>query len=109
MQKVKVHRYVSGKRPDYAPASTSEEESDSEGFVEQQNQRSNKRAHSRSPPVHEEEKDFSHNHDKDPRLRRFEKISKIASDDSDSEIRQERHRLLKLMHKIKIFFSKPLS
>jgi len=30
MQKVKVHRYVSGKRPEYAPVSSSEEESEDE-------------------------------------------------------------------------------
>lgn len=33
MQKVKVHRYVSGKRPDYAPRSSSEEESEDEEFI----------------------------------------------------------------------------
>lgn len=34
MQKVKVHRYVQGKRPEYAPESTSEEESDDDDFME---------------------------------------------------------------------------
>lgn len=34
MQKVKVHRYVQGKRPEYAPESTSEEESDDDDFLE---------------------------------------------------------------------------
>jgi microfibrillar-associated protein 1 len=33
MQKVKVHRYISGKRPDYAPRSSSEEESEDEEFI----------------------------------------------------------------------------
>ena len=33
MQKVKVHRYVSGKRPDYAPLSSSEEDED-EDFID---------------------------------------------------------------------------
>lgn len=36
MQKVKVHRYVSGKRPEYAPASSSDEESEEEDFLEVQ-------------------------------------------------------------------------
>ncbi|CAB3380954.1 Hypothetical predicted protein [Cloeon dipterum] len=36
MQKVKVHRYISGKRPDYAPDSSSEEESDHEDFIQTQ-------------------------------------------------------------------------
>lgn len=34
MQKVKVHRYVQGKRPEYAPESTSEEESDDDDFMD---------------------------------------------------------------------------
>ncbi|CAG0913866.1 unnamed protein product [Notodromas monacha] len=33
MEKVKVHRYVTGKRPDYAPDSSGEEESDEEMFA----------------------------------------------------------------------------
>jgi len=36
MQKVKVHRYISGKRPEYAPDSSSEEESDHEDFIQTQ-------------------------------------------------------------------------
>jgi microfibrillar-associated protein 1 len=39
MQKVKVHRYVSGKRPEYAPASSSDEESEDEDFLEMQKQK----------------------------------------------------------------------
>ena len=35
MKKVKVHRYVSGKRPDYAPAASSEEESEDEDFLDE--------------------------------------------------------------------------
>lgn len=103
MQKVKVHRYVSGKRPDYAPASTSDEESDSEGFIEQQQQRPNKRAHSRSPKP-EEHHDFSQNIDKDPRLRRLEKISRIASEDDNTETRLERHRFLSFYFDFILFF-----
>lgn len=33
MQKVKVSRYVSGKRPEYAPRSSSEDESEDEEFI----------------------------------------------------------------------------
>jgi microfibrillar-associated protein 1 len=36
MQKVKVHRYISGKRPDYAPDTSSEEGSDEEEFIQTQ-------------------------------------------------------------------------
>lgn len=41
MQKVKVHRYVQGKRPEYAPESTSEEESDDDDFLESHKVRGN--------------------------------------------------------------------
>ena len=33
MKKVKVHRYISGKRPEYAPASSDEEVTDEEDFT----------------------------------------------------------------------------
>lgn len=33
MKKVKVHRYVSGKRPEYAPASSDDEVTDEEDFT----------------------------------------------------------------------------
>lgn len=36
MQKVKVQRYISGKKPDYAQGVTSSEESEAEDFIEQQ-------------------------------------------------------------------------
>lgn len=39
MQKVKVHRYISGKRPKYAPVSSSEDESEDEDFLENQRQK----------------------------------------------------------------------
>lgn len=36
MQKVKVQRYISGKKPEYAQGVSSSEESDTEDFIEQQ-------------------------------------------------------------------------
>ncbi len=39
MQKVKVSRYVSGKRPEYAADQTSSEESDEEEFIRPQKKR----------------------------------------------------------------------
>lgn len=36
MQKVKVQRYISGKKPDYAQGASSSEESDIDDFIEQQ-------------------------------------------------------------------------
>lgn len=40
MQKVKVHRYVSGKRPEYAHYRSSDEESENEDFIDRRAQRS---------------------------------------------------------------------
>lgn len=36
MQKVKVQRYISGKKPEYAQGVSSSDESDTEDFIEQQ-------------------------------------------------------------------------
>lgn len=77
MQKVKVHRYVSGKRPDYAQDQQSESESDDEDFLERRN-----RPQRRTPsPELTQEDDLN-----DPRLRRL-KIREV-----DTEIRPERRR-----------------
>lgn len=42
MQKVKVHRYVSGKIPEYARNISSEESSDDEDFIEKEKSNKNK-------------------------------------------------------------------
>lgn len=77
MQKVKVHRYVSGKRPDYAQDQHSDSESDDEDFLERRN-----RPQRRTPsPELTQEDDLN-----DPRLRRL-KIREV-----DTEIRPERRR-----------------
>lgn len=36
MKKVKVQRYISGKKPDYAQGASSSEDSDNDDFIEQQ-------------------------------------------------------------------------
>ncbi|GAB6023518.1 Microfibrillar-associated protein 1 [Chamberlinius hualienensis] len=79
MQKVKVHRYVSGKRPEYAPASSSEEESDDEFVYEQ------KRRRLTSPELSNSVEDES-----DPRLRRLRQ----RQSEVDTEDRLERHRVI---------------
>lgn len=85
MKKVKVHRYVSGKRPDYAAAS-SDEESEDEDFME-------KRVH-KGYDDNEAVADIStHSHTRtkdedDPRLRRLTRQQK----DAPTEVRAERHR-----------------
>lgn len=78
MQKVKVHRYVSGKRPDYAQNDRSESESDEDDFMEKRNQ-TNHRVPTPEPTHSDDEMN-------DPRLRRL----KIRED--DTEVRPERRR-----------------
>lgn len=92
MKKVKVHRYVSGKRPDYAPMSSSEEDEDSDGFIEHQQQK-NQKPPPKPPSPKQEEIDSDEYIDKDPRLRRLIKTRvRQESDESDTENRMERHR-----------------
>ncbi|CAH0552969.1 unnamed protein product [Brassicogethes aeneus] len=76
MQKVKVHRYVSGKRPDYAQDVRSDSESDDDDFLEKRNQP--------QPPSPEPVK--SDDEINDPRLRRL-KIAEV-----NTEVRPERRR-----------------
>ncbi|GBN46132.1 Microfibrillar-associated protein 1 [Araneus ventricosus] len=81
MQKVKVFRYVSGRRPKYAPEESSEGESDDEFPFE-------KKPISAAPeplPIDDEE---AAKHD--PRLRRL--LKREDEDDDDAEDRIERHR-----------------
>lgn len=78
MQKVKVHRYVSGKRPDYAQDHKSDSESEDEDFMEKRNPPSQQPA---TPEREPSDEDLN-----DPRLRRL-KIREI-----DTEVRPERRR-----------------
>lgn len=74
MEKVKVKRYVSGKRPDYAPMESSDEEEEDFQFV--------KKGKEAEPELELEEEDVS-----DPRLRRLK--NRITE---DVEERLARHR-----------------
>ncbi|XP_054271100.1 microfibrillar-associated protein 1 [Macrosteles quadrilineatus] len=92
MQKVKVHRYVSGKRPEYAPVSSSEEESEEEDFVEKK-----AIAASSGAPVAREGRVRPPSDDEDliddPRLRRLKgRRAEDSRADSDDESKIERHR-----------------
>ncbi|XP_065223109.1 microfibrillar-associated protein 1 [Planococcus citri] len=82
MQKVKVHRYVSGKRPEYAPVSSSEEESEEEDFIEVHKQRQ------QTPPPEEiilpTERILA---TEDPRLRRL--INRKAQEEEEEEEEDE--------------------
>ncbi|KAI8428180.1 hypothetical protein MSG28_002415 [Choristoneura fumiferana] len=70
MQKVKVQRYISGKKPDYAQGASSTEESDNEDFIEQQRP---ERRHQTLPQVisKRDEQSDSEGEIDDPRLRRL--------------------------------------
>ncbi|XP_077569746.1 microfibrillar-associated protein 1 [Stigmatopora nigra] len=74
MEKVKVKRYVSGKRPDYAPMESSDEEEEDFQFV--------KKGKEIEPEVEQEEEDVS-----DPRLKRL--LNRVSE---DVEERLARHR-----------------
>lgn len=78
MQKVKVHRYVSGKRPDYAQNDRSDSESEDEDFLEKRNQLNHR---PQTPEAIQSDDDMN-----DPRLRRL----KIR--ETDTEVRPERRR-----------------
>lgn len=80
MQKVKVNRYVTGKRPDYAADSSSEESED-----EFELQRQKKAPKEETVEVQDNEPEI-----KDRRLRRLQE--RDISQDSDDEDRVTRHR-----------------
>lgn len=85
MQKVKVHRYVSGKRPDYAPVSTSEDDTDSDGFVDQPpiiKHKPGKSRRSPSPASEPEEHEVTEKEADDPRLRRLQLAKTQIVDDA---------------------------
>lgn len=101
MQKVKVHRYVSGKRPDYAPVSSSEEESDDDDFTEQKRRVPVTAVATASEPV-EAEVPATVEVD-DPRLRRLKtrktdepvdepEEQEDEEEEEEEEDRVERHR-----------------
>lgn len=85
MQKVKVHRYVSGKRPEYAPVSSSEEESEDEDFLEVQKQKES--SPSQDDHSSQQEKILATD---DPRLRRL--ISRRVQEAQPPEDLEERVR-----------------
>ncbi|XP_049805459.1 microfibrillar-associated protein 1 [Schistocerca nitens] len=90
MQKVKVHRYVSGKRPDYAPMSSSEEESDDDDFIEQK-RRQPFRTYPNAETVESDVPEEAEAEIDDPRLRRLQTIM-AEEEASNEEGRLERHR-----------------
>ncbi|CAH0399481.1 unnamed protein product [Chilo suppressalis] len=71
MKKVKVQRYISGKKPDYAQGVSSSDESDNEDFIEQQRPERRQQALPQIIAHKEEEQSDSEKEVDDPRLRRL--------------------------------------
>lgn len=91
MQKVKVQRYISGKRPEYARGESSDEESDLEDFIDNR-----KKILAAAASVEQEQSAATSSHTTqdeenvdDPRLRRLK--SRVV-DEEPTEVRLERHR-----------------
>ncbi|XP_067646544.1 microfibrillar-associated protein 1 [Eurosta solidaginis] len=95
MQKVKVQRYVSGKRPEYARGSSSDE-SDLEDFIDHRKRaaQAQHERHAQRDDAPEEEQEKAQSEDEgeidDPRLRRLRALP-VDPEDLERE-RQERHR-----------------
>lgn len=94
MQKVKVHRYISGKRPEYAQYRSSDEESEDDDFMDRRAQRSfanrgdDSYDTSRKRDVHFTQMEDSYKSDEaadDPRLRRLARHKSDSEDDDDND------------------------
>lgn len=92
MKKVKVQRYISGKRPEYAQDHSSDEESEDDDFID------NRRGYGRSAENEGESSKHYEDHHRqhethdpvdDPRLRR---LNSRKYDNEPSHSRHERHR-----------------
>lgn len=94
MQKVKVQRYISGKRPEYAQYVSSDEESEEDDFSDRktQTQKSYSRAEEISMEISRQEHS-SHMQDQqqidDPRLKRL--MHRDDYDDDDERLQRHRH------------------
>lgn len=94
MKKVKVQRYISGKRPEYANYHSSDEGSDDDDFLDHRG-RSNRiridnNVNDKAAPAEDSEDDTEMNMD-DPRLRRLNNLRAHGTEDLTRE-RRERHR-----------------
>lgn len=85
MQKVKVHRYVSGKRPEYAQDTSSDEDSEDEDFIGKRQQALQNELNEKSVPELLAD---------DPRLRRLQTRRNVEPETPSrhDEDRFERHR-----------------
>lgn len=89
MKKVKVQRYVSGKRPEYAQSETSEEESETDDFIDNKNNYRQKRSEDALQEQEEIPETIDDQDPDDPRLRR---LTARKNDVAFTEERGERRR-----------------
>lgn len=87
MQKVKVQRYISGKRPDYAQYYSSDEASEEDDFIDTRN--AQKFQSNIEMEMSRERNSHKNDEFDDPRLRR---LNARKHDDDDGEVRLQRHR-----------------
>lgn len=87
MQKVKVQRYISGKRPEYAQYVSTDDESDEDDFIDRKTQKPHDRgeAHDQFANIQYHQNELQ----EDSRLRRLEQVRDVGIIASD---RHERHR-----------------
>ncbi|XP_011199673.2 microfibrillar-associated protein 1 [Bactrocera dorsalis] len=90
MQKVKVQRYVSGKRPDYALVGSSSDESDLEDFIDHRKRAAQAQLERRSQREHAEVHSGDEGEVDDPRLRRLR--TRPEDQEELERERRERHR-----------------
>lgn len=101
MQKVKVHRYISGKRPEYAQYRSSDEESEDDDFIDRRAQRSFANrgddsydaSRKRDAAMLLEDSYKSDDAADDPRLRRLARHKSESEDDDDDRERNRESRL----------------
>lgn len=87
MQKVKVQRYISGKRPDYAQYYSSDEASEEDDFIDTRN--AQKFQSNIEMELSKERNAHKNDEFDDPRLRR---LNARKHDDDDGDVRLQRHR-----------------
>lgn len=91
MQKVKVQRYISGKRPDYAQYESSEEESEEDDFIDRKQQRTFERNHELA--LNHQAVEYDEDEVKeDSRLRRLELARReVSGSTADDRLERRRH------------------
>ncbi|CAD7081659.1 unnamed protein product [Hermetia illucens] len=88
MQKVKVHRYISGKRPEYAQGSSSEDESDIEDFIDHRKEKVRREDAEQTEELASREQQPEE--EDDPRLKRL-KAKQLEEEETEDRLARHRH------------------